>query len=186
LILYRCFAWDRAARAAGDEGGALFFARAYQGRGRHDNPAVYGCLYASDGEASAVVENLRVFVGTVGLPARLERRGLPLALAALELPDGEALVDLDEPAVLSSHDLRPSLVATGRRDITQPQALDLYRGHPRAAGVRWWSTFESLWANFTIFDRAAASLSVQDVRELTLEDGAVTAAAEFFGLPSGP
>ncbi len=44
MILYRCFAWDRRAAVA-DEGGALWFPRAYQGDGRHDNPDVYGCLY---------------------------------------------------------------------------------------------------------------------------------------------
>src|SRR5262249_7911126 len=46
VILNRCLAWnDRAAPDAAD--GALWFPRPYQGEGRHDNPAVYGCLYLS-------------------------------------------------------------------------------------------------------------------------------------------
>jgi RES domain len=165
-----------------EEGGPLFFAQPYQGRGRHDNPAVYGCLYVAEREVSAIVESLRVFTATVRLPARLQRRGLPLAVAAIELSDHEQLVDLDEPRVLSSHRLRPSLVATGDRTVTQPQALALYSRHRDAAGLRWWSTFEALWANVTIFDRAASSLQVNAVRELTHDDEAVVAAADLLGL----
>ena len=60
------------------------------------------------------------------------------------------VVDLDEPRVLVRERLRPSVVATRQREVTQPQALALFeRG---AAGMRWWSTFESLWANVTLFD----------------------------------
>jgi hypothetical protein len=182
VILHRCFAWRRDARAPGEDGGPLFFAQPYQGDGRHDNPAIYGCLYTAEHEVSAIVESLRVFTGTVRLPSRLERRGLPLAVAAIELSDHEELVDLDEPRVLMSNRLRPSLVATGDRAITQHQALDLFRRNPQAAGLRWWSTFEALWGNVTLFDRAARSLSVASVRTLTFDDAAVGEAAHFLGL----
>src|SRR5690606_23050314 len=101
---------------------------------------------------------------------------------ALELADDAPLVDLDDPAVLRRERLRPSRVATRERDVTQPQALALYARHPEAAGLRWWSTYESLWANVTIFDRAAQRLRVMDVRELTLEDPAVVEAAGRFAL----
>ena len=182
MILHRCFAWDRAARTPADEGGALFFARRYQGDGRHDNPAVYGCLYTAEGEVSAVVESLRTFAGTARLPARLERRGLPLSVAAIDLPNTEELVDLDNPRLLASNGLRPSLVATRERGVTQPQALGLHSRYPGAAGLRWWSTLESLWANVTLFDRCAQSLRVERVRVLTFDDAAVLEAAEFLGL----
>ena len=49
-------------------------------------------------------------------------------------------------------------VATARREVTQPQARALHERHPAAAGVRWWSTFESQWLNVTLFDRAASAL----------------------------
>jgi hypothetical protein len=39
-----------------------------------------------------------------------------------------------------------------------------------------------MWANVTLFDRAARLLRLAGVRELTLEDPAVLEAAEFFGL----
>ncbi len=179
MILYRCFAWDRAA-ATSDPGGALCFPRAYQGDGRHDNPDVYGCLYVAEQALSAVVEQLARFRGSVLVPQILQRRGLPLALATLELPDGARVVDLDDPAVLAAKALRPSLVATRRRDVTQRQALALYRGG--AAAIRWWSTFESLWANVTVFDRAARRLRVGDVHALGVDDVAIRDAAEVLGI----
>jgi hypothetical protein len=39
-----------------------------------------------------------------------------------------------------------------------------------------------LWINLTIFDRAASRLRLADVRELTLTDPDVEAAADVFGL----
>jgi RES domain len=182
LILYRCFAWNERARA-GQADSPLWFPRDYQGDGRHDNPDVYGCLYLTDREASGVIEQLARFRGQRLIPQLLVRRRLPLAVAAIELPDSAPLVDLDDPAELRRRRLRPSEVATRHREITQPQALALYENG--AAGIRWWSIHESLWANYTIFDRAVRRLRVQDVRVLTLDDRAVLDAAEFLGLPPG-
>lgn len=181
MILYRCFAWDERARSR-SEGGPLWFARPFQGEGRHDNPAIYGCLYLTDREESGVVEQLASFRGSRFRASMLRRRGMPLALAAIELPDDAELIDLDEPRVLAGERLRPSLVATRARAVTQPQALALYRRHAEAAGLRWWSIRESQWANFTIFDRARTRLRLRDVRSLTPDDRAVLAAADFLGL----
>jgi hypothetical protein len=181
VTLYRCFAWNERARPDGPDG-PLWFPRVYQGDGRHDNPDRYGCLYLADREVSAVVEQLARFRGGRLIEAMLARRGLPLALAAIELPDRTQVIDLDDPDVLSRHDLRPSLVATRRREVTQPQALALYRRHRFAAGLRWWSVYEALWANVTVFDRAARRLTLGAVRRLTLEDPAVVDAADFLGL----
>jgi RES domain-containing protein len=181
VILYRCFAWNERARRDGLDG-ALWFPRPYQGDGRHDNADLYGCLYLSERPLSCVVEQLARFRGQRLLPALLVRRGLPLALAELELADGAELVDLDEPAVLRREQLRPSVVATRAREVTQPQARALYERHPDAAGLRWWSTFESQWLNVTLFDRAAAALRLSSVRTLPVEDEEVSAAADVLGL----
>jgi hypothetical protein len=180
LILHRCFPLDERARSR-SPGGALWFPRPYQGDGRHDNPREYGCLYVTDLEESAVVERLAPLRGSRFLARMLLQAGLPLALAAIELSGDREVVDLDEPRVLLREGLRPSLVATRSRDITQRQALDLYRKHPDAAGLRWWSIRESRWANFTLFDRARTALRLSEVRPLTPEDPAVVAAAEFLG-----
>jgi hypothetical protein len=182
LILHRCFAWS--ARARPDQPDSpLWFPRVFQGDGRHDNPDAYGCLYLTDREASGVVEQLARFRGQRLIEPMLVRRELPLALAAIELPDAAELIDLDDPVVLRRRRLRPSLVATRERSLTQPQALAAFRD-TEAAGLRWWSIFESLWANFTLFDRAGPRLTLQDVRPLSLEDGAVVEAADYLGLPS--
>jgi hypothetical protein len=183
LILHRCFAWNERARAVQADS-PLWFPREFQGDGRHDNPDVYGCLYVADREVSSVVEQLARFRGQRLIAPLLVRRGHPIALAAIELPDSAELVDLDDPAVLRRRRLRPSLVATRERAITQPQALAAYRD-TEAAGLRWWSIQESQWANYTLFDRAIERLTVQDVRRLTLDDPAVAEAAEFLGLPPG-
>ena len=184
MILYRCFAWARSVRET-EPDGPRWFPRIFQGEGRHDNPEVYGCLYLADSEVSAVVEQLARFRGRDLVPELLTRRGLPLAIAALELPDRAEVIDLDDAAVLSAHDLRPSRVATRRRDVTQPQALALYRRWRFAAGLRWWSVFEALWANFTIFDRAERRLTLAAIRALEVDDPAVADAGDILGLGRG-
>ena len=185
MILHRCFAWNERAADAGPDG-PLWFPRVYQGEGRHDNPDRYACLYLSVSPLSTVVEQLGRFRGQRLLPSLLRRRGLPLALADLELDDDVELVDLDDPVVLRRENLRPSRVATRERGITQPQALALHDGHPKAGGLRWWSVYEGVWINVTLFERAASQLRVGSVRALSLEDPAVVEAADFFGLRALP
>ena len=181
MILNRCLAWNERAAPDGPDG-ALWFPRPYQGEGRHDNPAAYGCLYLSEQPLSCVVEQLARFRGQRLTAALLRRRGLPLALAELELPDDARLVDLDDPVVLRRERLRPSGVATRQRETTQPQALALHEGHAEAAGLRWWSTFEAQWLNVTLFDRAASALRLVSVRALEVADDEIAAAAEILGL----
>jgi hypothetical protein len=181
VTLYRAFAWNRDARLDQPDG-ALWFPRPFQGEGRHDNPAVYGCLYLADRPVSCLVEQFAPFRGQRLTAALLRRRGLPLALATLQIDDRAVILDLDDPVVLRRERLRPSVVATRAREVTQPQALALFRRYPRAAGLRWWSTWEARWANVTLFDRAAPQLRVEDVHELTLEDPAVAEAADWFGM----
>jgi hypothetical protein len=181
VILHRCFAWNERARSDAEDT-PLWFPRVFQGEGRHDNPDAYGCLYLSEREASAVVEQLARFRGNRFVPTMLVRRRLPLALAALELSDRVELVDLDDPLELAEHELRPSLVATREREITQQQALALFRRRRATAGLRWWSTFEALWINVTLFDRGARRLRLVDVRRLDPDDPAAVDAAELLGL----
>lgn len=185
MTLYRCFAWYEGAAAA-EPGGPLAFPRAFQGEGRHDNPERYGCLYVADRPLSSLVEQLARFRGQRLTPALLRRRGLPLALADIALDQKAALVDLDDPAVLRRERLRPSLVATRDRAVTQPQALTLYERHADAAGLRWWSTWEASWMNVTLFERAVPRLRVRKLRALAIDDPAVLEAAEFFGLRITP
>ena len=183
MKLYRCFAWNDRARP-GEADGPLWFPRSLQGEGRHDHPDLYGCLYLSEREVSSVVEQLARFRSQRLTPSLLRRRGLPLAMASLELPNPGKLIDLDDPAVLLRAGLRPSVVATRQRAVTQPQARTMYERHRDANGLRWWSTYEAAWMNVTLFDRAASRLRVESVRELSTGDATVIEATEFLGLIS--
>ena len=180
MILWRVLPWDPAARPAAP-GGPLWFPRPFQGTGRHDRPARYGCLYVTEHAVSAVAEALAPFRGTgdVG-PELLTRLGRPLALAELELEGDAGIADLDDPRTLVREGLRPSQVATSRRAVTQEYAARLFDAG--AAGLRWWSTLEAGWINVTLFDRAQASLRARKVRPLDMGHDAVREAAAFLGL----
>ncbi|HET7386555.1 MAG TPA: RES domain-containing protein [Nocardioidaceae bacterium] len=184
-MLWRVLPWDASA-ADNEPGGPLWVPRDLQGSGRHDAPDHYGCLYLAERAVSAVAEALAPFRGTGDLaPDLLIRSGRALALAGLELDEGaprRELVDLDDPGVLVRENLRPSTVATGHRETTQEYALAQFLSHPRALGLRWWSTLEAPWSNVTLFDRAAARLAVADVQPLGVEDEPVVEAAVFLGL----
>jgi hypothetical protein len=181
VILYRCFAWNEGAAPDAPDG-PLWFPRPFQGEGRHDNPDVFGCLYLADRALSAVVEQLARFRTQRLTPSLLRRRGLPLAIAEVTLDADVVLLDLDDPRVLSRERLRPSLVATRHRDITQPQARAIFGKHPTVSGLRWWSTYEATWVHVTVFERAAVHLRLNEVRVLTLTDPAVLDAAQFFAM----
>jgi hypothetical protein len=181
--LWRTVPLDRSA-AADAPGGPLWFPREQQGQGRHDNPGRYGCLYASEDAVSAVAESLVAFRGTGRLTASmLTRLGRPLALAELALPDDVIVIDLDDPDVLAARHLHPSWVASRDRELTQSIAWDLY-GFDKleARALRWWSTIDSRFANWTLFDIVAESLELIDVTELRLDDPAVREAAVLLGL----
>jgi hypothetical protein len=182
VILWRVLPRERTAGLR-EPGGPLFFPRSFQGTGRHDAPARYGCLYVTADAVSALVEALARFRGSGSLADdMLVRDGRQLDIAELELHDDSELIDLDEPQVLHRERLRPSAVATRRRAVTQTYAERLFDSRPDAAGIRWWSTFESAWVNLTLFDRAAPVLSAHRVEPLTLDHPAVVEAAEFLGL----
>lgn len=177
MIVHRCFTRQRGV-ASREPGGPLWIAREHQGAGRHDNPTRYGCLYVGTQEIASVVELLAPLKGRLLHHDDLGVHGAPLAVAAIELDEVE-LIDLDDPRTLARERLRPSLVATRERELTQRQALTLFQKHPRAAGLRWWSRFESQWINLTLFDRASRKLDVLAVRDLKVDDPTVLEAAEF-------
>ena len=182
MRLWRVLPWDPSV-SVGQPGHALWVPREYQGSGRHDAPDRYGCLYLAEAAVSAVAEMLAPFRGTGDLhPALLVRSGRQLALAELELAGDATLVDLDDPAVLVTESLRPSVVATAQRSVTQAYAVGQFERHPKAVGLRWWSTLEASWIRVTLFDRAVGELTVGDVRALTVDDEAVMAAALHLGL----
>ena len=116
VMLYRCFAWDERAGDA-EPDGPLWFPRIYQGEGRHDNPDRLRLpLSRRPLQLSTVVEQLARFRGQRLLPSLLRRRGLPLALAELELDDDARArgsrrshrAAAGAPAALAGRDARPA------------------------------------------------------------------------------
>jgi hypothetical protein len=132
---------------------------------------------------SVVAESLAPYRGSGTFSSSmLVRAGLPLAISELELSDDVEVADLDDPAVLVAEGLRPSRVATRQRSVTQRTAAGLFERHRDAAALLWWSTLEASWLNATIFDRAAASLSVRRTEKLTQDHPLVREAAAFLAL----
>jgi hypothetical protein len=167
-------------------GGPLHVARDRQGAGRHDNPDRYGALYLSGLPESAVAERIQGLRGQVLTNLDFRRRdGSRLALAVLDDSAVTGIVDLDDPSELARRDVRPSQVATRKRDITQPMALSLYR--ERVPGFSWWSTLEATWANTTLFvERVARRLRAAAEPELlSVDHPAVRAAADVLGVRLG-
>lgn len=161
----------------------LWFPRPLQGEGRHDNPDLYGCLYAATEAMGAIAETLAPFRGSGRLlPSMLRKAGRSLYLGRILLAEDAPIIDLDDPAVLAREGLRPSQVATRQRSTTQVQAAHLYQRHAAAVTLRWWSTIESTLTNLTVFDRGARMLTLGDRRPLELDDPDVVAAAELLGL----
>ena len=92
-----------------------------------------------------------------------------------------ALVDLDDPATLVERRLRPSVVATGSRGVTQRIAGDAF--DDGAIGLSWWSTLEASWTNVTLFRERLAELPrLVEATALTLDHPALIEAAERLGV----
>jgi hypothetical protein len=183
-VLFRVFPAVPAA-ATTEPGGPLHVPRFDQGRGRHDNPDVYGALYASRLPVAPVAERIQDLRARRISDRHLSREGARLSLARIDEGALTDLLDLDDPANLLARDLRPSGVATRVRRTTQRLALRLYQ--EGADGFEWWSTIEASWINVTLFaDRVGGRLSVAGEPEpLTLDHPAVREAAEAVGVLLG-
>jgi len=140
-----------------------------------------------------VAERIQAFRGQPLTDQDLTRAdGTSLALAGFDeaLLDERVVVDLDEPRELTRRRLRPSGVATGHREVTQPMALAIHaEGVP---GFAWWSALEASWRNVTLFAELAVPLlgPAGDPQPLTVDSPEVRAAAEVLGIellsaPSG-
>jgi len=182
MELFRVFDWDGSSLSR-REGGPLHVARARQGAGRHDAPAMYGAWYCSREPVSAVAESIQYLRGQALTDADFLRvGGTAKALVTLRADAALTLVDLDDPSELASRRLRPSRVATMRRQTTQRIAASIFE--EGATGLLWWSTLEAEWANVTLFhERALPHVSIAaPPRKLSLAMAEVRQAAAFLGI----
>jgi len=154
-----------------------------QQTGRLDNPDLYRTLYASDSPAGACAEafgSLPTWRGSM-LRGRPDLPGSVRALAGIDVPDDVAPCALDDPRRLLALDLRPSLVLTRDRAVTQAWARRLFRSQ-RWAGVSWWSYYDSRWTSVGLWARDRIRLA--HVETLTgLDDPALREAAEVLCRP---
>lgn len=182
MELLRVFDWDGSSLGR-REGGPLHVARARQGAGRHDSPAMYGAWYCSREAISAVSESIQYLRGHVLTDDDFLRAGgRAKALVTLRVDAALDLVDLDDPSELAARRLRPSRVATMRRPVTQRLAASIFE--EGAGGLVWWSTLEAEWANVTLFhERALPHVSIAVApRRLSTEMSEVQQAAAFLGI----
>jgi hypothetical protein len=147
-----------------------------QGGGRLDNPDLYSVFYAGSAEAGAVAEafgrfpewTAAILKGSPSLPGSFR------AIARYRMADALGICDLDDPVQLVALQLRPSTVVSRDYSRTRDWARRIYLGGGWG-GVRWWSYYDSRWFSFGIWD--ASQVSLQDVRELRLDDAALLDAA---------
>ena len=184
-MLYRVFP-SLPGAGAREAGGPLHVPREHQGAGRHDNPEHYGALYVSRVAVSAVAERIQAFRGQTLVDADLARiGGARLALVAFDDAGLQGVVELDDPAELLARELRPSMIATRRRNVTRAIALRLYTED--APGFAWWSALEAGWPNVTLFaERTVPKLvPVGEPQLLTVQHPSVRAAAGALGVRLG-
>lgn len=182
MRLYRVFEWDGRS-VADDPGGPLFVARQRQGAGRHDAPEKYGAWYCSRDKVAAVAECIQAFRGHTMTDDDLARPGGGRkALAELEVDERLLVVDLDDAAALVKRRLRPSRVATPRREVTQQIAVSIF--DEGAAGIGWWSALNADWPHVTLFhERALGHVTLAGpLHALSVERAEVRDAAARLGV----
>ena len=180
--LWRVFPWNRA--AAPGESFAPAYVRPRQVSGRfdlQDRPLV---LYLAESPEHAAGEKLQRYrARTIGKPALLEH-GWPLALVSVALSEDAwaSVGDLTDPLVLAELGLRPDLVASFDRHVTEDIAR---RIHDRGfSGLRWWSALTGDWHTTVLFlDRVSPGSLAYGVPEvLTVESPSVREAAAILGI----
>lgn len=103
---------------------------------------------------AAVAECLQAFRGQKLTDDDFERPGERLkALATFDVDESLRVVDLDDAAALVKRRLRPSHVATRRREVAQKIAVTIFK--EGAAGIGWWSVLDADWAHVTLFHERA-------------------------------
>ena len=162
-------------------GGPLFVPP--QGKSRLDNADLYAVLYLSETAAGSIAEAFgryhiwsrsmlkgpELLGGSVWTLVTYERRA-----------SAKPICDLDDPRALVKRALRPSHVVSRRYELTQAWAKAIFLER-RWAGVRWWSFYESQWANVGLWD--LRGLSVTGTDPLTIDHPAVVNAADELSKP---
>ena len=185
MTLFRVIHWD--GHSLGRTGaGPLLVPRRHQGAGRHDAPDLFGAWYCTTDPVSAIAERIQPLRGQTVTDGDFKRLGnLTLALVTFQLHESVTLIDLDDPEELVTRKLRPSLVATRQRLVTQQIARALFS--EGANGFSWWSTLMAEWTNVTLFyERVLRHVRLAEPpRPLSVKMRDVRQAAEDLGVRIG-
>ncbi|HVL91087.1 MAG TPA: RES family NAD+ phosphorylase [Actinomycetota bacterium] len=140
-----------------------------QGASRIDSPSRYRVLYFAEDPAIAVGE---AFASRpVWMEEMFEFPVLPDARSSLITVQVDArVVDLDDAAALAERALRPSIVATPDRTVTQAWAARIF-AEKRWAGIRWWSARDARWGVVGLW--SLESIRIQRVEPLARDHDAV-------------
>lgn len=156
-----------------------------QGAGRFDNPHRYAALYASTTPEGAVGETLGNSATWIRAEVERPKDGRPRCLVHATIPDGTAVLDLDDPRTLIDLALRPSDVVRRDRERTQEVALSVWsqRRQTGILGFRWWSRWRPEWVVVVLWSDGLEppwfpSATVAGVTELTVDHPAVVGAAD--------
>ncbi|MBG0738660.1 RES family NAD+ phosphorylase [Paeniglutamicibacter antarcticus] len=183
MLAYRVFPHLAAARM-GKTGSADYLYKR-QGGGRIDNPAHYDMWYLALTKEGAIGEtfgNVPVWSDEMfDFPAL---PGSRRALATFSIPDGLALIDLDDAQTLLDRHLRPTQVISRNRPLTQTWALKIFEfrndaGERKWAGVKWWSFQRPQWSIVGIWVAPGSPQPHRfvGVEELTLSHPSIVDAA---------
>lgn len=179
--LYRVIAWDPFAEP-GSVGHPLHVPLYRQGRGRIDNPDVYGVLYAADRPEGAIAEQFGWH--PIWSPGMFKARDITTpwsyALCRFQLAD-DRILDLDDPRALLERALRPSRVVMREREITQGWARGIH-AEQRWVGISWWSYYDPAWVSTGLWDLSSITLPDHPER-LSPDHDAVRGATEILNKP---
>jgi hypothetical protein len=134
---------------------------------------LYRELYVADAATGAIAQAFgRIAIWNGEMLRRPS--GEALSLASYDDGDRVTVCDLDDPAMLLSLGLRPSNVVSRDRTITRDWSRRIYQTRSYS-GISWWSSYDPQWRSFGIW--STSSLSLADIRELSLSDADLLEAA---------
>ena len=174
-VLYRCFPFSSAIKKI--EPGHPLYIPASRSSGRVNNPDIYSTSYWSAQPECAVAETYGsqlqwssgTFAGTPQLPHSNQ------AIAAIEIPDGARIFNMDNSPNLVKLKLPPSQVITRNNAVTQAWARKIFEFN-KFVGIRWWSIFWPEWQSYGVWN--LTGVKILGIENLSIAHEAVVESAK--------
>lgn len=174
-VLYRCFPFSSAIKKI--EPGHPLYIPASRSSGRVNNPDIYSTSYWSAQPECAVAETYGsqlqwssgTFAGTPQLPHSNQ------AIAAIEIPDGARIFNMDNAPNLVKLKLPPSQVITRNNAVTQAWARKIFEFN-KFVGIHWWSIFWPEWQSYGVWN--LTGVKILGIENLSIAHEAVVESAK--------